>query len=57
MMIRSLPGSVKDIKTLYHSINGLELDGKILVLDRGFFSTDVVEFLDDKNIAYVLPTR
>jgi transposase len=57
MMIRSLPGSVKDIKTLYHSINELELDGKILVLDRGFFSTDVVEFLDDKNIAYVLPTR
>jgi transposase len=57
MMIRSLPGSVKNIKTLYHSINELELDGKILVLDRGFFSTDVVEFLDDKNIAYVLPTR
>jgi len=33
-MIRSLPGSVKDIKTLYQSINELDLDGKILVLDR-----------------------
>ena len=45
-MIRSLPGSVKDIKTLYQSINELDLDGKILVLDRGFLSEGVVEFLD-----------
>jgi RNA 3'-terminal phosphate cyclase len=36
-MIRSLPGSVKDIKTLYHSINELGIEGKILILDRGFF--------------------
>jgi transposase len=56
-MIRSLPGSVKDITTLYHSINELDLSGKILVLDRGFFSMDAVKFLDDKNISYVLPTR
>ena len=56
-MIRSLPGSVKDIKTLYFSINELDLDGKILILDRGFFSEDVVGFLGDKNISYVLPTR
>ena len=56
-MIRSLPGSVKDISTLYHSICELNLSGKILVLDRGFFSIDVVKFLDDKNISYVLPTR
>jgi len=58
-MIRSLPGSVKDIKTLYHSLDELDLDlgGKILVLDRGFFSDDVVEFLDGKNISYILPTK
>ena len=56
-MIRSLPGSVKDIKTLYYSINELDLGGKILILDRGFFSEDVVEFLGDKNISYVLPAR
>jgi hypothetical protein len=58
-MIRSLPGSVKDIKTLYHSLDELDLDlgGKILVLDRGFFSDDVVEFLEGKNISYILPTK
>jgi len=56
-MIRSLPGSVKDIATLYHSISELNLRGKILVLDRGFFSMDVVNFLSGKHISYVLPTR
>ena len=56
-MIRSLPGNVLDITTLYHSISEINLHGKILVLDRGSFSMDVVKFLDDKNISYVLPTR
>jgi len=56
-MIRSLPGSVKDIATLYHSISELNIRGKILVLDRGFFSMDVVNFLSGKHISYVLPTR
>ncbi|KAF5413993.1 MAG: hypothetical protein C5S48_10525 [Candidatus Methanogaster sp.] len=56
-MIRSVPGSVKDILTLYHSISELNLSGKILVIDRGFFSKDVVKFLGGKHISYVLPTR
>ncbi len=56
-MIRSLPGSVKDIKTLYHSINELDIEGKILVLDRGFFSEGAIKFLDSKNISYVLPVK
>ena len=59
-MIRSLPGSVKDIKTLYHSINELDIGGKILILDRGFFSEGTIKFLggkDGKKISYVLPTK
>ncbi len=56
-MIRSLPGNVLDITTLYHSISELNLRGKILVLDRGFFSIDVIKFLSGKHISYVLPTR
>jgi transposase len=59
-MIRSLPGSVKDIKTLYHSINELDIGGKILILDRGFFSEATIKFLGGKKgkkISYVLPTR
>ncbi|MEA1865521.1 MAG: transposase [Euryarchaeota archaeon] len=56
-MIRALPGSVKDITTLYNSICELNLREKILVRNRGFFSMDVVEFLSSKHISYVLPTR
>jgi transposase len=56
-MIRSLPGSVKDIKTLYTSINELDIGGKILILDRGFFSEDAIKFLEGKKVSYVLPTR
>jgi len=59
-MIRSLPGSVKDIKTLYHSINELDIEGKILILDRGFFSEGAIKFLGGKKgkkISYVLPVK
>jgi len=43
-MIRALPGSVKDITTLTASISEVDIEGKILILDRGFFSEDVVAF-------------
>ena len=45
----------KDIKSLYHSINELDLGGKILVLDRGFFSEGTIKFLRGKKNSYVLP--
>ena len=56
-MIRSLPGSVKDIKTLYHTINELDIGGKVLILDRGFFSEGTIKFLGGKGTSYVLPTK
>ncbi|RZN44227.1 MAG: hypothetical protein EFT35_00230 [Methanophagales archaeon ANME-1-THS] len=56
-MIRSIPGSVKDIKTLYHTINELDAGGKILILDRGFFSEGTLEFLAGKKTSYVLPAK
>ena len=56
-MIRSLPGSVKDIATLCNSIQELDLHDKLLILDRGFSSEDVFKFLDGRKIAYLIPTR
>ena len=56
-MIRSLPGSVKDIKTLYHSINKLDIEGKILILDRGFFYEGAIKLLGGKETSYVLPAK
>jgi hypothetical protein len=56
-LIRSLPGSVKDITTLANTISDVDVRGKILILDRGFFSEDVMDFLDKSDIKFVLPTR
>ena len=44
-MIRSLPGSVKDIATLYNSIQEFDIRDKMFILDRGFFSEDVFSSL------------
>lgn len=57
-MIRSIPGSVRDISTLYNSIKEIDVKGKTLILDRGFFSDDTVKFLGGMmDVSYILPTR
>ena len=54
-MIRALPGSVRDITSIYNGVK--EIDSHvILILDRGFFSVDVVKFLLDKT-SFVIPAR
>ena len=56
-MIRALPGSIKDITALYNSLRECGIEGKILILDRGFFSKDVVAFLLGHEISFLLPAR
>jgi transposase len=56
-MIKSVPGSVRDISTLYKTIEELDISEKVLLMDRGFFSDDVIRFLEEKHIKYVLPIR
>lgn len=56
-MIRTIPGSVRDIKSLYNSIIEVEKEGVTIVLDRGFFSEDTIKFLLEKEINFVLPAR
>jgi transposase len=56
-MIRSLPGSLKDIRTLHNSISELDIRDKVLILDRGFFSEEVMQFLASQDISYVIPAR
>ena len=52
-MIKALPGSVRDITSIYNSVIDSHV---ILILDRGFFSMDVVKFLLDKA-SFVIPAR
>nr|QNO52075.1 hypothetical protein IPGHNFGK_00031 [Methanosarcinales archaeon ANME-1 ERB6] len=56
-MIRALPGSIKDITSLYNSLREIGIEGKILILDRGFFSKDVVAFLLEQETSFLLPAR
>jgi len=56
-MIKSVPGSVKDISTLVNTIKEVNIEGKTLVIDRGFFSEDIMKTLSEANIDFVLPTR
>lgn len=56
-MIRLLPASVRDIVSLYGSLEEIGLQGKILILNRGFYSLHVIDFLKDKKVFFVLPTR
>ncbi|MDQ1282559.1 MAG: hypothetical protein QG666_348 [Euryarchaeota archaeon] len=56
-MIKSVPGSVRDISTLANTIKEMNISGKTLVLDRGFFSEDVIKKLSELKIDFVLPTR
>jgi hypothetical protein len=56
-MIRALPGSVRDIKSIYYTMEEIGIHDKTLILDRGFFSEDVCDFLDEKNLGYVLGAK
>ena len=51
--LKALPGSVRDITSIYNSVNDSHV---ILILDRGFFSMDVLKFLLDKA-SFVIPAR
>jgi hypothetical protein len=56
-MIRALPGSVRDVASLYKSIEEMGVENKTLILDRGFFSEDVGDFLQARKVKYVMPAR
>jgi transposase len=57
VMMRALPGSIRDIKTLYNTILEIGLEGKILILDRGFYSDPAILFLTGRAVDYIVPAK
>ncbi|MBN2256211.1 MAG: transposase [Deltaproteobacteria bacterium] len=57
VMIRALPGSVRDVSTLIGSLAEINPAGKTLVLDRGFVSEQNEKILAESKISFVLPLR
>ncbi len=57
VMIRVIPGSVKDVKTLLPSMDEIKLTNGILIGDCGFVSDEVLEGIFDRNCSAVVPQR
>jgi len=57
VMIRPIPGSVKDVKTLLPSMDELQTADAILILDRGFVSEEVLEGIFKRNCSAIIPQR
>lgn len=55
VMIRTLPGSVRDVATLAGSLQEIDAAGATLVLDRGFVSEANEKILQEAQIPFVLP--
>jgi transposase len=57
VMIRAIPGSVRDVATLIGSLSEINTSGSVLVLDRGFVSVKNEVLLQEANIPFLLPQR
>lgn len=57
VMLRPIPGSVKDVSTLLPSMNELQLRDAILILDRGFVSEEVVKGILERDCSVIVPLR
>ena len=56
-MIRLVPGSVRDISTLQRSIEEINVEGKTLILDTGFYSANTLKFLIKSKWSFIIPTK
>lgn len=57
VMIRALPGSVRDVTTLLRSLREIDTSRIMLVLDRGFVSDQNEKTLIEEQIPFILPQR
>jgi transposase len=57
VMLKSMPGSVKDDKTLSHLVKEFTLKNCTAMLDRGFFSKNNIKELLSLGVSFVLPLK
>lgn len=57
VMLKPLPGSVRDIKALKHEIRLLEGRDIVFVLDRGLASYKIARLLDGSGFGYMMPLK
>jgi len=54
-VLKPLPGSVRDVKSISSFLKEFDVSKSILVLDRGFFSFRNVEFFIENDIEFIQP--
>ena len=57
VLLKPLPGSVKDIKSLKNSLDEINAKNAILVMDRGFASYDLTFLLKENNLNFIFPLK
>ncbi len=56
-MVRILPGSVRDVKSLALSIQEVGVENKTVILDRGFYSQGSIKTLKKHKLTFIVPTK
>jgi transposase len=57
VLLKPLPGSVRDIKALKTVIDEVNVKDSTVVIDRGFASYVIPDMLEDFNLNFILPLR
>lgn len=55
--IRVLPGSVRDVNSLLATMSLFNIKEVVLIMDRGFYSSENIDLLTRANIDYILPLK
>lgn len=57
VMMRMIPGSVRDVKTLCSTVKEMGRRDAIIVADRGFCSDENISILDSNGMDFVMPVK
>jgi transposase len=57
VMLKPMPGSIRDVKSLRHMLGEVKLESVIMVLDRGSASYKIPDLLRENGVSFVLPLR
>ena len=57
VMLKPLPGSVRDIKCLKNVLEEFSIASCVLVIDRGFASYPMADLLSEKRVKFIMPLR
>lgn len=52
-----MPGNVRDVKMMKITIEEAGIKDAIIISDKGFYSRENVEILENENLSYIIPLK